>query len=63
MIEVDGVAIIERQVFQVAIVRVLLNENHFARADRFKNAIGDRRLARTRAAANTDNHKAVKSEK
>src|SRR2546421_3746523 len=62
MIEVDCFAIIKRQVLQVAIIRVLLNERRFARTHGFKNAIRNRRFPRACAAANTDNHKKQNSE-
>ena len=45
MIEVRRVPIIQRHVFQIAIIDVLLNEDDFVGAHRFQNAIGDRSLA------------------
>src|SRR5687768_17639508 len=56
MVEIGEAAKIEWKVRQVAIVGVLLNENDFTGTNRFKNAIGDRRLSRSRAATNADYH-------
>ena len=56
MIEVGRVAIIQRHVLQIAIVQVLLDENDFVGMDGFENAIGDRRLPRTCAAADANYH-------
>src|SRR6266496_991210 len=39
MIEVSDLPIVERQIREVAIIRVLLNEDYFARLDRFQNAV------------------------
>src|SRR5687767_9553371 len=56
MIEIGDAAIVEREVGQVSVVGVLLNENDFTGTDRFENAIGDCRLARSCAATNADYH-------
>src|SRR5215831_3650362 len=45
VIEVRRVTIVERHVFQITIVKILLDEDDFIRAHRFQNAIRYRRLA------------------
>src|ERR1051326_8264810 len=57
MIEVRRVPIIERHVLQVAIVKILLNEDDFIGTHRFENSICDRCLAGTSATTNADDHK------
>ena len=54
MIEVGNLTKVERQIFEVAVIRILLNENYFAGLDRFQNAICDRGLARTCSAGNAN---------
>jgi hypothetical protein len=44
MVEIGETAIIDWKIRQVSVLRVLLNENDFTGTDRFKDAIGDRRL-------------------
>src|SRR5687767_7160013 len=56
MIEIGDATIVEGKIRQVPIIGVLLNENDFIGTNRFKNAIGDCRLPRTRAAPNTYYH-------
>src|SRR5207244_12304742 len=41
MIEVGRVAIIQRHVLQIAIIKILLNESDFVRGNRLKNSITD----------------------
>ena len=45
MIEVSRVPIVQRHVLEIAIVKVLLDEDYFVCTDRFQDAIGDRGLA------------------
>src|SRR6266567_9013137 len=54
MIKVGQLAIVKRQVFQVAVIRILLNENDVFGAHGFEDAIRNRSLARPGAAADTD---------
>ena len=54
MIEVRDLTNIQGKVFNVAVVRVLLNENYFAGAYGFENAICNGCFSRTGAAANAD---------
>src|SRR4029077_16754801 len=42
MIEVRRIPIVQRHVLEIAIVKILLDENHFVRADRLQDAIRDR---------------------
>src|ERR1043165_1708674 len=56
MIEVCEAAVIERQIGEVAVVGVLLDENYFAGADRFKDAIRDGGLSRSRSTRNANYH-------
>src|SRR5438034_899894 len=55
MIKVGQLAIVKRQVFQVAVIRILLNENDVFGAHGFEDAIRNRSLARTGPAANANN--------
>ena len=45
VIEVGGVTIIQRHVFQVAVVKILLDEDDFVGTNRFENPVRNRRLA------------------
>src|SRR5690348_6184475 len=62
MIEVRDAAVIEWKIGDIAVVRILLNENHFAGTDGFKNAIGDSRLPRARTTRNADYHAHTRKE-
>jgi hypothetical protein len=56
MIEISALADVERQILQIAVIGVLLNENDFAGTDRLKNSVGDGRLAGARTSGNSDYH-------
>ncbi len=56
MIEVSNLTIVERQVFDISVVRVLLYEDHFVGADGFENAISNSRLSRTGPATDAYDH-------
>src|SRR5690349_21420039 len=56
MIEVCDATEIERQIGEVAIVGVLLDENYFAGADRFKDAICNSGLSRSSSTRNANYH-------
>jgi hypothetical protein len=45
MIEVGRIPIVQRHVLEIAIVKILLDENDFVGADRLEDAIRDRRFA------------------
>ena len=45
MVEVGRIPIVQRQVLEIAIVKILLDENYFVGADRLEDAIRDRRYA------------------
>ena len=45
MIEVRLIAVIERHVFQVAVVKILLDEDDFVGTNGFENRVRNRRLA------------------
>ena len=45
VIEICRVAVVERHVFQIAVVKILLNEDDFIGAHRFEDPIRNRRLA------------------
>ena len=42
MIEIRRVAIIQRHIFKIAVIQILLDKNDFVSADGFQYAIGDR---------------------
>ncbi len=46
MIEIRNLPVVERQIFQIAVIRILLNENDFTGLDCFQDAVCYRRLAR-----------------
>jgi len=56
MIEIGRIAIVERHVLKIAIVKILLDEDDFISTDRLQNAIRNCRLARASAAADTYDH-------
>jgi hypothetical protein len=56
MIEIGRIAIVERHILKIAIVKILLDEDDFVSADRLQNPISDCRLARAGAAANAYDH-------
>jgi len=56
MIEVGDLAEVERKVFEITVVRILLNENYFPGANGLENAIGNSCLTRTSAAADANYH-------
>ena len=47
MVKVCNLAKVERQVLEVSVLLILLNENDFTRLNCFQNAVGDCGLART----------------
>src|SRR5882762_3828984 len=56
MIEIRRIAIVERHVFKIAIVKILLDEDDLVSADRLQNPISNCRLTRAGAAADADDH-------
>jgi hypothetical protein len=54
MIEIGDVTIVEREIREITVVRVLLNKDYFAGTDGFKNAIRNRCFPRTCATTNAD---------
>src|SRR6185369_3709706 len=56
MIEICHATEIERHIGEVAVVGVLLDENYFTGADRFKNAICNRGLSRSSSTRDADYH-------
>ena len=54
-------AIVQGEVFKIAIVGVLLDENNFAGADRFQDAVGHGGFARPGTSANANYHPATPS--
>src|SRR3990170_2070094 len=56
MVEVDQIPLRPRQVLQVPIVGIVRQEGDVLRANAFKDAIGDRRLAGAGAAGDSDHY-------
>src|SRR5687767_4533493 len=56
VIKISDLAIVEREVLDVTVVRVLLNEDHFAGTNRFQNAVSHCSLARSGASAYANYH-------
>src|SRR5262245_43735967 len=56
MIEIGDVAVIKWQVFEVTVIRVLLDKNYFIGTDGFQNTVGHRCLAGSCPPTNANYH-------
>ena len=61
MIEVDLVPLFERKMSQIAIIAVLLHQQHIVRAEGVLHAVRHQRFARAAAAADADEMRASSS--
>src|SRR4030095_6882842 len=52
MIEIRDLAVIEREVFKIAVIRILLNKNYLIRTNRFENSVSNSCFSRTGSTTN-----------
>jgi len=55
MIEVSKLAIVQRQILEITVIGILLNEDNFARPNGFQDAVCYRSLTRSGPAGNANN--------